>query len=263
MFSLASLPLIYVYSFSPKSELIGFVAFFVVNLIGIFFDMILDFISVFSQAQAQNATSSTKLSTIMVNLTWVAAVLFPSVNLKDALFNIRLKSNPGCISSLNSLFFTSYSTTGSWMSFSSPGLGASFVIFCGQIIFWWIILLLIENGTNIKLGCRRCCKCDQDLEQIADRNQWNNDDQILPAITRQRFKKLPSITSQRDDERLPPGTSQRDNNKLPAITRQRGKKLPPITSQRDNGETVPPIMSQRDDDEIIPPISVTCDDAVC
>ncbi len=176
MYSLASLPLIYVYSFIPKSELIGFIGFFIINVIGCFFDMVLDFISVYSQAQATNATSSTGLSIVMVNLTWVLVVIFPSVNFKHALFNIRLKSNPGCISSLNSLFFTSYISNGPWMAIASPGLGASFIIFCSQILFWWIILILIENGNNIKLGCRRCCKCDNDLQKVDDQSQLDSED---------------------------------------------------------------------------------------
>lgn len=185
MCSLASLPLIYVYSFSPKSELLGFIGFFVVNVIGCFFDMILNFISIFSQAQAVAATSATKLSIIMVNLTWVLAVLFPTVNFKHALFNIRLKSNPDCISSLNSLFFTNYNTDEGWMSILSPGLGAAFLIFWAQIIFWWTILILIENSTNIKLGCRRCCKREQDLQKIDEKKQRKRPNNRLPPITSQ------------------------------------------------------------------------------
>lgn len=181
MFSLASLPLIYVYSFSPNSELIGFVTFFVLNAVGVFFNMMLDFISVFSQAQTLNATGATRLSVVMTNITLVLAIIFPSVNLKRALFNIRLKSNPSCISSLNSLFFASYSSTNSWMAIPSPGLGAPFIIFCGQMIFWWIILILIENGTKIRISCRRYCKCDRELEQIDDKSQFVSDDRTQPS----------------------------------------------------------------------------------
>lgn len=176
MYSLASLPLIYVFSFAPKSELIGFIAFFVINVIGCFFDMILDFISVFSQAQAVTATGRTMLSVVMLNLTWVLQVIFPSVNFKSALFDIRLKSNSECISALNSLFFANYDPAGSWMSIDSPGLAIAFLIFCGQMIFWWVILILIENGTNIRLICRRCCKCDQDLQQEDEKNHDDSRD---------------------------------------------------------------------------------------
>ena len=176
MYSLASLPLIYVFSFAPKSELIGFISFFVINAIGCFFHMILDFISVFSQAQATGATSQTRLSVVMLNLSWVLKIVFPSVTFKSALFNIRLKSNLDCISALNSLFFTSYDGAGSWMATDSPGLGIPFIIFCCQMIFWWVILILIENGTNIRLICRRRCKCDQDLQQEDDKSQCESRD---------------------------------------------------------------------------------------
>jgi hypothetical protein len=182
MYCLASLPLIYVFSFAPSSELIGFIMFFVINVIACFFDMILTFIAVFSQAQTTTATGATKLSTILTNLTWVLAVLFPSVNFKHALFNIRLKTNSDCVSSLNSLFFTSYSTDEPWMSTKTPGVGAAFLIFCAQIIFWSIILVLIENGTSIKFGCRKCCcKCDKDLEEINDSNQSNSINLRVPS----------------------------------------------------------------------------------
>lgn len=176
MYSLASLPLIYVFSFAPKSELIGFISFFIINAVGCFFDMILDFISVFSQAQAVSATSRTGLSLVMLNLSWVLKVLFPSVTFKSALFNIRLKTNAECVSALNSLFFTSYDGTGSWMAIDSPGLAIPFIIFCCQMIFWWVILILIENGTNIRLICRRCCKCDQDLQLEDDKSQSGSRD---------------------------------------------------------------------------------------
>ena len=195
MYSLASLPLIYVYSFSPKSELIGFIGFFVINIIGCFFDMILDFIAVFSQAQATGATSASKLTTTLNNLTWILVVLFPSVNLKRSLFNIRLKSNSECVSALNLLFFTDYSADESWMSLRSPGLGASFLIFWVQMIFWWIILILIENNNNIKLCCRRCCKRDRDLEQPGDKKQWNYADSKVPSTMRSEWDDDDAIMS--------------------------------------------------------------------
>ena len=189
MYCLASLPFIYVFSFAPSSELIGFIMFFVINIIACFFDMILNFIAVFSQAQTTGATGATNLTTVLTNLTWVLAVLFPSVNFKHALFNIRLKTNSDCVSSLNSLLFTSYSADEAWMSTKTPGLGAAFLIFCAQLIFWSIILVLIENGTSIKLGCRKCCKCDKELEEINDTNQSNS------IIIR-----IPSARSAWDDE---------------------------------------------------------------
>ena len=174
MYSLATLPLVYAYSFNLKSEIIGFISFFIINAIACFLEMILDFISVFSQAQSANSSGRTALSSVLVSLTWVLEVIFPSVNYKSALFDIRLKSNPDCIDALNSLLYTSYSSTDPWMSMSLPGLGIPFVIFCGQMILWWFVLILIENGTNIRLACRRRCKCDRDLQEVDDRNSWGS-----------------------------------------------------------------------------------------
>ena len=168
MYSLASLPFIYVFAFAPKSELIGFITFFVINVIACFFDMILSFISVFSQVQSTSGSGQTKLSSVMSIISWILVVLFPSVNFKRALFNIRLKSSPDCISALNALLYTDYSSTEGWMTFRIPGLGASFIIFCAQMIFWWIILAVIENKRTINLCCQKCCKCNKDLMEIDD-----------------------------------------------------------------------------------------------
>ncbi|CAF2548505.1 unnamed protein product [Rotaria sp. Silwood2] len=180
MYSLASLPLIYVYSFSPKSELIGFINSFVINIVVCFFDMVLAFMALFSQAQSTNTTRVSRLTSIVNNIRWLIAVLFPCVNFKHSLFNIRLKSSQDCISSLNSLMFTNYSFNESWMSTRAPGVGIQFIIFVVQMTFWWIILILIEKGTSIKLGCRRCCGCENDLERIDADNPMDNAEDVIP-----------------------------------------------------------------------------------
>ncbi|CAF0732502.1 unnamed protein product [Adineta steineri] len=175
MYSLASLPLIYVYSFSPKSELIGFINFFVINVVACFLDMVLAFMGLFSQSQSTNATHVSKLSSLVLNIRWAVAVLFPSVNFKRSLFNIRLRSNPDCVSAMNSIMFTNYSATEPWTSLREPGIGIEFVIFCVQILFWWIILAIIENKVNIKLACGQCCCSENESEQVGGQNQLNNE----------------------------------------------------------------------------------------
>jgi hypothetical protein len=173
MYSLASLPLIYVYSFSSKSELIGFINYFVINVVVCFLDMVLAFMAVYSQSQSTSTivTRISKLSQITDKIRWIIAVLFPSVNFKRSLFNIRLKSNQQCVSALNSVMLTNYSYKKPWISLYEPGIGIQLIIFCAQIVFWSIILTLIEKGSIIKLVCRRCCGCDNDLEQIDDDNE--------------------------------------------------------------------------------------------
>jgi hypothetical protein len=162
--------MIYVYSFSPRTELIGFINFFVVNVIACFLDMVLAFIALFSQGQGQSTTTIrvSKLTSITTNIRWVVEVIFPCVNFKRALFNIRLKSSSDCVTAVNTLMLTNYSVNVPWMSLTEPGVGAQFVIFCAQMGFWWTILTLVEQGTRIKRSCRQCCGCNNDLEQMED-----------------------------------------------------------------------------------------------
>lgn len=183
MHSLASIPMIYVFSFLPKSELIGFITFFFLNTVACFCDLMLNFIAVFSQALATNATGVTTLTSVMTNLTWVLVVLFPTVNFKHALFNIRLKSNVDCISALNSIMYSGYSATDSWMAMSTPGLGTPFIIFWAQMIFWWIILTLIENRTKIRLACRRCSCRKKKIEPTARENLLSKGNEAPPTTS--------------------------------------------------------------------------------
>ena len=173
LYCLASLPLIYCYSFSPRSELLGFINFFVINIVACFFDMVLVFLALFSQSQSSSAGTRVTPLTRMTNLIrWIIAVLFPSVNLKRSLFNIRLHTTEDCILAVNGIMLTDYSITEPWLSLREPGIGIQAVIFCAQILFWWIVLILIESGGSIKLGCRRCCGCDSDLQQDDDGNEF-------------------------------------------------------------------------------------------
>lgn len=150
LYILASLPFIYVYSFLPKSELIGFINFFIFNIVACLLDMIFAFISVFSQQQS----STNSLSLTMNNLRLVISSFFPSTNLKRSLYNIRLKSDANCISVLNSIMSTSYSFDENWNSIREPGVGLQILIFICQMIFWSIILIIIENRKSIQ----RCCQ---------------------------------------------------------------------------------------------------------
>lgn len=80
----------------------------------------------------------------------ILSALFPSVNLKRALFNIRLKSDSNCIPVLNSILLTNYSFEESWITVREPGLGLQIVVFLGQMSVWWIILISIENRREMQ-----------------------------------------------------------------------------------------------------------------
>ena len=166
LYCAASLPLIYVYSFNPKSALVGFINFFIVNVIACFLDMILAFMALFSQGQLTSISRLTRLSSITNTIRWIVAVLVPSVNFKRSLFNLRLRSSSDCMSVLNSILLTNYSFDESWTSIREPGVGVQVVIFLAQTSFWWLMLLIIENRKEIQLLCRQCCGCSNDLEYV-------------------------------------------------------------------------------------------------
>ncbi|CAF3926709.1 unnamed protein product [Rotaria sordida] len=152
LYSLASLPYIYVYSFIPSTELIGFIIYFIVNVLICFLDVVLGFIGVFSGSQKlPDGSLVNRTGTIMTNIRWVLSVIFPTVNLKHALFNIRLRSSDSCIAAVNSVMGTNYSSSEPWMSLNEPGLGIQFLIFIGQMIFWWFIIVFIEKLWKIYL----------------------------------------------------------------------------------------------------------------
>ena len=151
MYSLSSLPFIYVFSFAVKRELIGVINFFLLNVLMCFIDMILSFLASVVQGNASPIESGmTSGATAVTAVRWILSVLLPTVNLKHALSNIRLHSNRKCISSLNSIMGTNYAFDESWMSVHEPGLGLQFLIFCVQTLLWWLILMLIENFAAIK-----------------------------------------------------------------------------------------------------------------
>ncbi|CAF1538429.1 unnamed protein product, partial [Adineta ricciae] len=172
MFSLASIPMIYVYSFIQKSEFVGFTTFFIINILACLADMTFHLLSVVKQIQVKNATNIINLSNIMNQMTWVIAVLFPCVNFKRSLYNIRLKSDKYCTSVYSSVMFTNYSLDNSWMSIHEPGIGILFIIFSCQIIFWYFILILIENRILFKGIYHKYWKNKE--TGITKSNQWNN-----------------------------------------------------------------------------------------
>ncbi|CAF2249794.1 unnamed protein product [Rotaria magnacalcarata] len=187
LYSLTSLPFVYVYSFIPGTELIGFVIYFIVNVLVCFVDVVLGFIGVFSGSKTlPNGTKVNQTGTLMTNIRWILSALFPTVNLKHALFNIRLRSSDRCVGPVNSVMGTNYSLSESWLSLSEPGLGMQCLIFIGQSIFWWFIVMFIEEGW--KIGWKKMQYCFKRQQQQSARrktNEWN-DQQLDTDVRNER-----------------------------------------------------------------------------
>jgi hypothetical protein len=172
VYSLASLPFIYVYSFIPMSESVSLIIYIIINILLIFMDMVLGFVVVFLQGQAATNTGGMSSQAVtMTNIRLVLSILFPIVNLKHALFNIHLRSSDTCVSSVNLILGTSYSSTEPWMSVHDPGLGIPFIIFISQMVGWWLILMIIEQSDRI-CSRRSCCCSDNNPPMVT--TEWND-----------------------------------------------------------------------------------------
>ncbi len=172
LYSLGSLPFIYAYSLIPMTESVGLILYVIINILVCFLDMVLGFVVVFLQGQTISlATSMTNGAVIMTDIRLLMSILFPTVNLKHALFNIHLRSSDTCVSAVNSILGTNYSSQEPWMSMHEPGLGIQFVIFFSQMIGWWLIIMLIEQSNRICQRRSGCCR-NSNLQTTAD--DWND-----------------------------------------------------------------------------------------
>jgi len=172
LYSLASLPFIYAYSLIPITESVGLILYVIVNILVCFIDMVLGFVVVFFQGQKISSTNKmTSQSVIMANIRWLMSILFPTVNLKHALFNIHLRSSDTCVSAVNTILGTNYLSNEPWMSMTEPGLGIQIVIFFSQMIGWWLIIMFIEQSNRI---CQRRLGCCRNNNAGMTANNWND-----------------------------------------------------------------------------------------
>ncbi|CAF1369748.1 unnamed protein product, partial [Rotaria sordida] len=181
MYTLASLPFAYVFSFIPNSSIMGFTNFFIINIIICIIDSVTNSFTAFVKNDTPSA-GPTKAYTIVSIIRSIFAIILPTVNLKQALSNIQLHETIECISIYNSLIGTKLSVNDSLMSINRPGVGAQFIIFFVQIIFWWVILTVIESRRRIR---QCCCCCGNDSSDATSKDEWD-DSQFDEDVRRER-----------------------------------------------------------------------------
>lgn len=169
MYILASLPFVYVFSFIPKTSIMGFTNFFILNAILCIIDAVINSFTVFTKNDTPSS-GPTRTFTLVTNIRSLFAVLLPTINLKHAISNIQLHSNAQCIGISNAMIGTSLSTNASWMSKDRPGVGSEFIIFFVQMLFWWLVLAIIESRLRIRQAWQRCCS----EEDPTSTDQWND-----------------------------------------------------------------------------------------
>lgn len=169
MYVLASLPFVYVFSFIPKSSIMAFTNFFILNVIVCVIDAVIASIPVFSQNNNPSA-GPTKIYNTISNVRWIFAIVLPTVNLKHAISNIVFHDNSQCILVNNAMLGTKFATNEAWFSKNRPGVGTEFILFCAQMVFWWIMLMIVESRMRIK---QCCCSCGGGVD-TDESDQWND-----------------------------------------------------------------------------------------
>ena len=169
MYVLASLPFVYVFSFIPDSAVMGFTNFFILNVVISVIDAVAGTFPIFS-GNANPSDGPAKAYTVVEGIRLIFRLLLPTVNFKHTLANVLIHNNKNCIRVSNSILGTSFSENESWMSTKKPGIGEEFIIFCVQTVFWWVILILIENRLRIQQARQRCCGS----ENVEYNDRWDD-----------------------------------------------------------------------------------------
>ncbi|CAF1240137.1 unnamed protein product [Adineta steineri] len=180
MYILASIPFVYVFSFIPKTSIMGFTNFFILNVIICIIDAVANSFTVFTKNDNPSAGPTKSFKTV-TNLQWLFSILLPTINLKHAISNLLLHSNDVCITISNKMVGTKLATNASWMSKERPGVGAQFIIFIVQMLFWWFVLSIIESRLRIRQAWQRCFRKDDSV--VTD--QWT-DSHLDEDVRRER-----------------------------------------------------------------------------
>lgn len=203
LYTLASLPFAYCFSFIPRTSIIGFTNFFIINVIANVVDAVINSFTVFSRGGSDDVRPS-RAYTAVSFVRWILAILLPSVNLKQSLANSQLHENRQCVSIFNALVGTSFATDETWRSTSRPGVGAQILIFCLQCIFWIIVLILIENKLQVRRFFRKicccCCKKKSNAVSLEKSVRWNDavSDVVIEDWRKEMF---PSVQDLDEDVR--------------------------------------------------------------
>ena len=173
LYSLASLPFMYLFSFIPRTSVIGVTNFFILNVIANVIDAVSHSFTVFTP-NTSSSSGPSKTYTTVAGLRFILACLLPSVNLKHALSNSQLHENKDCIGTFNTYIGTDLSTSEAWSSRKEPGVGRQIVIFLFQILCCWVILMLVEIRPKIRRACQGCCSEDDPALAAERSRSWDD-----------------------------------------------------------------------------------------
>jgi hypothetical protein len=170
IFSWSSLGYIWLNLFN--SETTGFISLFLILSLASLIDTGLAFGQLYIGMAGTNSTVLLLSSIVR----WIFAAMFPNVSIKRAMFAVKLRSSAFCVSTLNTYLgskylkkcilkfliickiLATYVATEPLYSFNEPGLGLFFAFSLLQIMFFSVILVLIEK----RFTCKTLCSKDSD-----------------------------------------------------------------------------------------------------
>ena len=157
------------FSFRPRTSIIGLTNFFILNVIANVIDSVINSFTIFQRNDSpQNGPN--RVYGAVTNFRWILAGLLPSVNLKHALSNSQLHENQQCIRTFNALIGTKFPLNEPFASLTKPGVGGQILIFCIQMTFWTIVLIIIEK----RAGKQPCCGSQSSSYNAQASAQWND-----------------------------------------------------------------------------------------
>jgi hypothetical protein len=132
--------LTYIWSFLFKSDIIGFVVLFILlNLI-----TMLDFIASITFLSFKSAKFDGIEVTIVEIVRIAFALLFPNIQLKKVVYNLKIRENQRCINTLNIILQLNMSKNESFISLNDPGIGKYLLFSLLVLIISGFVLFLIE-----------------------------------------------------------------------------------------------------------------------
>jgi hypothetical protein len=94
----------YIWSFLFKQEIIGFIVLLIILSVIAFLDTILTFIELLFQQNDGSASNPGAMAMYAIRL--ILTIIFPNVTVKRGMYNLKIRQNSYCISSVNSLLFS-------------------------------------------------------------------------------------------------------------------------------------------------------------
>jgi hypothetical protein len=131
----------YVWSFFFKSDVVSFIALFLLMSNAAFFYDVLTFFQVLFVDFSNKANFG---SGFIALLRFLLVVLFPNVTIMRGMYDLKIRKNKFCIDAVNKALADNFALSDYALTFQEPGIGAFLLLTLVQFIASFLILLFLE-----------------------------------------------------------------------------------------------------------------------